>query len=125
MARTLSWTLLSSTSKAWDIRYSMTWTPLFDMLKLLDARYESRAPILLCLLAMGGRAHISRVLECVKKRMKDKLFYHYYEVLPDGRERWDNEARFARTDLVDEGLITGPRSIWELTEKEERVARSW
>ena len=87
-------------------------------------RSAYRAPILLCLLEMGSHVHISRVLECVKNRMQNILFDHYHEVLPDGRERWDNDVRFVRNDLAEDGLIArGSRmGIWELTDKGEQEA---
>ena len=87
--------------------------------EMLVPQSSYRAPILLCLLGMDSRAHISAVYDCVENRMKDILSDLDYGERSDGDVIWKNNTRQARRALIEEGLMysSSPREIWELTPK--------
>lgn len=89
-----------------------------------DAGYEITAqerafrdPVLECLDKLGGSGEVAEVLKCVERKKGPWLSSTDREGLENGRLRWENNARWARQRLHDEGLITGPHGIWELTDE--------
>ncbi len=77
-------------------------------------------PILESLQEMGGSAQVNDVLDCVLKKMKDKLKDVDYETLSSdpNMPRWRNAAQWARNSMVKEGLLRGdsPRGVWQVSE---------
>ena len=74
-------------------------------------------PILQVLTELGGSAKIADVLGRVERRLT--LHEVDRELLPSGGEiRWKNTARFARQQMVSDGLLKSGsrRGQWELTE---------
>ncbi|WP_157042527.1 winged helix-turn-helix domain-containing protein [Roseiflexus castenholzii] len=80
---------------------------------------EFRAPILQCLVDLGGSAPMTEVLDRVERVMKDRL--NAYDRLPLPSDstliRWRNTAQWARNVMVREGLLASdsPRGVWEIT----------
>jgi hypothetical protein len=91
-------------------------------------------PILETLAELGGAGRAAEVLDRVGERMRAVLKPVDRTPLPSNprEERWRNTARWARQDLVDDGLLdrASPYGIWQLTElgrrrlAEARVARA-
>jgi len=79
-----------------------------------------RLPILQALIALGGEAKMSQVLDRVYAEMKPHLKPADLEPLPSDAHtpRWQNAAQWARQAMVDEGLLRkdSPRGVWAITE---------
>ena len=79
-----------------------------------------RLPILQALIALGGEAKMSQVLDRVYAEMKPHLKPADLEPLPSDAHtpRWRNAAQSARQAMVDEGLLRkdSPRGVWAITE---------
>ncbi len=79
-----------------------------------------RIPILESLIELDGSAPMSKVLELVEKKMKDKLNEYDYQLLPSTNTiRWKNTAQWCRNTMVQEGLLKSdsPRGTWEISKK--------
>jgi predicted CopG family antitoxin len=76
-----------------------------------------RKPILEALVGMNGRASVEDVLTRVYKTMKGQLSKFDHTTISTGEERWRVYARWARKSMELEGLLTGPRGVWEITDK--------
>ena len=78
-----------------------------------------RIPILQALVQMGGSAPGRKVLARVGDLIESKLNKYDRMSYPGGGIRWRKAARFARSNMVKEGLVASdsPRGIWEITEK--------
>lgn len=80
-----------------------------------------RLPILRALVALGGQAPMSEVLERVYAEMRPHLKPADLRGLPSDVEtpRWRNTAQWARLALVNEGLLRGdsPRGVWTISER--------
>ena len=79
-----------------------------------------RIPILESIVELEGSAPMSKVLELVEKKMKDKLNGYDYQILSSSNTiRWRNTAQWCRNTMVQEGLLNShsPKGIWEITEK--------
>jgi len=74
-------------------------------------------PILEALVESGGRAPVEDVLTRVYNKMKRQLSKFDHTTISTGEERWRVYARWARKTMELEGLIKGPRGVWEITEK--------
>lgn len=88
---------------------------------------EYRIPILESLIEMGRRGKMQRVLEEVKRKMRNKLTMADLEKLPSGTSiRWKNAAQWERQKMKEEGLLKkdSPRGIWEITERGKECYRS-
>ena len=76
-------------------------------------------PILHALNDLGGSATMSQVLEKVASAMKAQLKEVDFQSLKSdpGRPRWNNTAQWARSTMVDDGLLkkNSPRGVWEIT----------
>jgi len=72
------------------------------------------------LLELGGKAKVRKILEKVYLKVKDKLTSRDLDELEsNGEPRWRNNAKWARNDMVIQGLLNknSPYGIWEITEK--------
>ena len=78
---------------------------------------EFRRPILEALVGVGGRSQAEAVLTHVHERMKRRLSKFDHTTISTGEERWRVYARWERKNMELEGLITGPRGVWEITDK--------
>lgn len=76
-----------------------------------------RRPILEALIDMGGRGSVDDVLAQVHDRMKGQLSKFDYTTISTGEQRWRVYARWERKNMELAGLITGPRGVWEITDK--------
>jgi len=76
-----------------------------------------RRPILEALVQMGGRGPVDEVLAQVYEKVKRQLSKFDHTTISTGEERWRVYARWARKSMELEGLIKGPRGVWEITEK--------
>lgn len=76
-----------------------------------------RLPILQALDEMGGKGRTRDVLEKVGTQIKDKLIPHDFSKTSTGGTRWRVYARWERVKMRKEGLVTGPRGCWTITEK--------
>ena len=79
-----------------------------------------RIPILESLVELDGSASMSKILELVERKMKDKLNKYDHQLLPSTNTiRWKNTAQWCRNTMVQEGLLKSdsPRGIWEISEK--------
>ncbi|MCX7905990.1 MAG: winged helix-turn-helix domain-containing protein [Bacteroidetes bacterium] len=78
-------------------------------------------PILRALVALGGQAPMSKVLEHVYNQMKPHLKQVDLQGLPlhPKTPRWRNTAQWARLTLVKKGLLRSdsPRGIWAISEQ--------
>ena len=78
---------------------------------------DFRRPILEALTGMGGRGPAEDVLTQVHDRMKRRLSTFDHTSISTGEERWRVYARWERKNMELDGLITGPRGVWEMTDK--------
>ena len=78
-------------------------------LLLPESQYE--LPILEALVARGGTALASQVLDDVGQMLADRLTDLDHEVLSSGSIRWRNRAQWARNTLVNQGLLD-PQAPW-------------
>lgn len=78
---------------------------------------EYEVPLLECLAEMEGRGRVREVLECVGRKMKERLTPEDRRRLKSGMVRWENRVMWLRLVLVRGGYLKGdsPRGIWELT----------
>jgi negative regulator of replication initiation len=81
---------------------------------------DFRRPILEALVGMGGRSPAEAVLTQVHERMKRRLSKFDFTSISTGEERWRVYARWERKNMELDGLITGPRGVWEITDKGRR-----
>ena len=75
-------------------------------------------PILHALKELGGSGTVEEVLDRVGTLMLGTLKEPDLELLPSGKQiRWRNTAQWARSWMVDEGLLAGDsaRGTWEIT----------
>jgi restriction system protein len=83
-----------------------------------------KLPLLKTLIEMGGAGRVSDVLDRMEKHAKQILTDHDYEPLSSTDElRWRNTAKWARQEMVNEGILDkdSPYGIWTITEK----GRAW
>jgi NADPH:quinone reductase-like Zn-dependent oxidoreductase len=91
---------------------------------------EYQLPVLQALVDLGGSAPIESVLERVEQLMRGVLREVDYEGFErNPRQRWNNQARWARQRLADKGQIKpyvkGNRGLWEISEAgRERLQRA-
>ncbi len=87
-------------------------------------REEFRPWILRCLAELGGRAHLSEVMDCIYRKVGDRLTDYDRAEGSSGRLRWKHEVEYERNALRGKGLIasSSPRGIWELTDKGHAAA---
>ncbi|MCX7871412.1 MAG: winged helix-turn-helix domain-containing protein [bacterium] len=86
----------------------------------ITPKNEYIIPILEVLLELGGKAKVRKILEKVYLKVKDKLTSRDLDELEsNGEPRWRNNAKWARNDMVIQGLLNknSPYGIWEITEK--------
>jgi restriction system protein len=79
-----------------------------------------KLPLLNTLIEMGGAGRVSDILDRMEKHVQPILSDHDYEPLSSTDElRWRNTTKWARQDLVNEGLLDkdSPYGIWTITEK--------
>src|SRR5262249_37309423 len=76
-----------------------------------------RRPILESLKELGGRAPVDDVLTLVYQRVKHQLSSVDHTTISTGEKRWRVYARWERKNMELEGLLRGPRGMWEITEK--------
>lgn len=77
-------------------------------------------PILESLIECGGEGRTSDILDVVDQKMKGILKDADYELLPSRKDiRWKNHAKWARNDMINQGLLKSgsPHGIWEISEK--------
>lgn len=78
-----------------------------------------RSPVLEALVQLGGQAPVGDVLAAVERAVKDKLTgadLAYDD--KKGSTYWRNAARWARQQLVRDGLVFSPsRGVWAITDK--------
>ena len=85
-----------------------------------DAYYR---PILQVLEQMGGSGRAGNVIDCVGQVMQGTLRDVDYELLrSQNTVRWRNTARWARNEMVREGLLKedSPHRTWEISEQGRR-----
>lgn len=79
-----------------------------------------RMPILEALIRLNGTGEAKDVLELVERIMDKQLNdYDRQSLSSHGRViRWENSARWARHDMVQEGLLSSnsPRGVWQITD---------
>jgi hypothetical protein len=78
---------------------------------------DFRKAILEALVGMGGRGPAEEVLTQVRGRMKGRLSKFDVTSISTGEQRWRVYARWERKNMELDGLITGPRGMWEITDK--------
>ena len=83
-------------------------------------------PILSVLVSMGGRGRVAPVLDRVGAIMTSRMLPADFESLNGGSGgpiRWRNTARWARNQMVDNGLLRSgsPFGIWEISD----MGRAW
>lgn len=78
-----------------------------------------RIEILRILDQSGGTLKSKKVLNSIGQKMKPLLTKIDYERLNTGQVRWQNTARWARQQLVDEGFLSAEssRGVWEITDE--------
>jgi hypothetical protein len=78
-------------------------------------------PILESLIEMGGSANAKEVIEHVGQKMRNILKEIDHEKLgsDNNQERWTNTTRWARNDMINEGLLKkdSPHGTWEISER--------
>lgn len=83
-------------------------------------RSAFRLPILKALIEKGGAASIQEVLLSVKEQIGSDFTLADYETYPStpNQKRWQVNARLARADMIQDGLLKGDsrRGQWEVTE---------
>jgi hypothetical protein len=85
-----------------------------------------RMPILRALDEMGGQGRTAEVVDRVGEIMKDQFTEWDLKAVPSGGDiRWRNKANWARSAMVNDGLLASdsPRGIWEITEKGRNLLR--
>lgn len=84
-----------------------------------------RPYILKVLLNEGGRAHLSKVKEYIKRKLGHRFDQHDVDYTQSNAVVWENRVEWQRLVMRQEGLIApdSPRGIWELTEKGMKEAR--
>ena len=78
-------------------------------------------PIQKVLREAGGELETSTAVDRVEDLVEDQLSPIDYEPLPsNGELRWRNTCRWARKDLLNEGVLAkdSPRGVWRLTESD-------
>jgi hypothetical protein len=83
-----------------------------------------RGPILEALSEMNGRGPVDEVLKRVYEKMKKQLSKIDHTTISTGEERWRVYARWERKNMEQEGLVKGPRGVWELTDKGRKEVAS-
>lgn len=82
-------------------------------------------PILQALVHLDGSAPLQIVLDRVHEIMKNRLNEFDYQSLPSGPHavRWENNAKWARFQLVKEGFLAhdSPWGIWKITDEGRRL----
>ena len=77
-------------------------------------------PILVALDELGGRAHCQKVFRKLETSMGSRFTAKDWEKMPSNKNeiRWINNARWARMQLVKDGLLSNksPNGIWEITQ---------
>lgn len=83
---------------------------------LPESEYEE--PLLRALVARGGSAPASELIEDLGVSLDGMLTPADREVLDSGLVRWKNRVQFVRLKLVQAGQIKkdSPRGIWEVTD---------
>ncbi|MGA9380212.1 MAG: winged helix-turn-helix domain-containing protein [Phormidium sp.] len=78
-------------------------------------------PILKVIADFGGAAKTGDVLSRVEKLMSSILKEVDYQMMPSAPQtpRWNNSARWARQEMVNQGLLKSgsPTGIWEISDK--------
>jgi restriction system protein len=77
-----------------------------------------KLPLLKTLIEMGGAGRVSDVLDRMENHVKPILTDHDYEPLSSTDElRWRNTAKWARAEMVKEGLLdpNSPYGVWTIT----------
>ncbi|MGP8223035.1 MAG: winged helix-turn-helix domain-containing protein [Acidimicrobiales bacterium] len=79
--------------------------------------HEYEAPLLRALVAHGGSAPASQVIEDMGAALADRFTEADRETLDSGLTRWKNRVQFVRLRLVQAGQVKkdSPRGIWEVT----------
>jgi hypothetical protein len=82
---------------------------------LPESEYEE--PLLVTLVARGGSAPASEVIEAVGVALKDRFTDADRGLLNSGMVRWKNRVQFVRLKLVQAGQVQkdSPRGVWEIT----------
>lgn len=87
---------------------------------------EFRIPLLAALEERGGRASVAEVLEGVDRRMRERLLPDDFGTLPStGEPRWENNVKWARKHMIDEGLLSpdAGHGFWEITDRGRQLLR--
>jgi hypothetical protein len=83
-----------------------------------------KLPLLRTLIEMGGAGRVSEVLDRMENHVKPMLTQPDYEPLSSTDEfRWRNTAKWARQELIYDGLLEkgSPYGIWTISDK----GRAW
>ncbi|HOM67449.1 MAG: hypothetical protein BWX85_00804 [Chloroflexi bacterium ADurb.Bin120] len=83
-----------------------------------------KLPLLKTLIEMGGAGRVSEVLDRMENHVKPMLTEPDYEPLSSTDEfRWRNTAKWARQELIYDGLLEkdSPYGIWTISDK----GRAW
>lgn len=83
---------------------------------LPEGEYEE--PLLRALVAHGGSAPASELIEDVGAALDGRLTAADRELLDSGLTRWKNRVQFVRLKLVQAGQVKkdSPRGVWEITQ---------
>jgi hypothetical protein len=84
---------------------------------------EFRMPILKVLVGLGGKGAPSDVVKGVGDMLRDRLTELDRAPLSSGAIRWEKRANWERYAMACEGLVAGPRGMWELTDRGWKEAR--
>jgi hypothetical protein len=80
-----------------------------------------RESIIQALTELGGSAHCSKVLDRMEELLEDKLLPGDLETRgKNGEPVWQNNARWERQRMVNEGILRSDSKFgyWELAEKQ-------
>jgi hypothetical protein len=76
-----------------------------------------RIPVLQALISLGGKETTARVVDEVGRILADQLTEQDRQVRANGDIDWRYSCRWARQDLVNEGLMRSdsPHGVWEIS----------
>ena len=80
---------------------------------------EYRPYILRALMAEGGRAHLSKVKDFIRRRLGHRFDSHDLDYTQSNAIVWENRVEWQRLVMRQDGLIApdSPRGVWELSQK--------
>lgn len=88
---------------------------------------ELRQPLMETIYEMGGSVRAGALRPVMRERMSCRLSSDDLVPLSSGEERWWSTTRWARRQLVEEGLLRSDseRGTWELSQKGAGLVETW